>query len=134
MGFVHPDIEVLKFTLNVSGREPEDVIVKGNDNIHFEIPEGTEYYMTIHFTVKNTTLKDLKYKQDVKKLTFVVKSRDVEIGPLFEPRDEPYVIDFGKDTTPSGFMFRGNFNCTLTYYANGEVLFAQDWTLTVTSK
>lgn len=134
MGVNHPDIEVLKFTLNVVGKEPEDVQVKGNDDIHFNIPEGTEYHMTIHFIVKTRVLKDLQYKQEVKKAGFVVRSREVKIGPEFEPREEPYVVDFEKDTTPSGFMYRGSFNCTSTYRANDEVLFSLDWTLTVSKK
>lgn len=128
---LHPDIEVLKYTLNVAGRDPVDVQVAGNDDIRFEIPEGTEYNMTIHFLVKNNTLKDLEYKQEIKKVGFVVKTREVKIGPEFTPSDEPYVVDFEKDTTPKGFMYRGTFDCTSTYRANGEVLFSQDWTLTV---
>lgn len=127
-------IDVLYFTLNVEGKDPEDVQVKGNDNIHFDIPEGTEYFMTIHFVVKKETLKDLKYKQEVKKAGFVVKSREVNIGPEFEPREEPYVVNFEKDTTPLGFMFRGNFDCTLTYFANDSTLFASNWKLTVSKK
>lgn len=134
MGEHHPDVEVLKIVLQVDGKEPEEVTVLGNKDIHFEIPEGSEYFMTIHFTVSNNPLKEFKYKQEVKKAGFVVKSRDVYIGDEFLPKEEPYVVEFEKDLTPSGFMFRGNFNCTSTYLANGEFLYAQDWTLTVSKK
>lgn len=127
-------MDVIKFTLNVEGKEPEEVQVKGNDDIHFDIPEGTEYFMEIHFVVKKEVLKDLKYKQEIKKAGFVVKSREVKIGPEFEPREEPYLVKFDKDQTPLGFVFRGNFDCTSTYSANDKILFSNNWTLTVSRK
>lgn len=130
----HPDIEVRSILINIEGRDPVEVIVWGNPNVHFEIPEATEYVMTLNFIVTNNTLKELKYKQEVRKAGFVVKTREVYVGDEFAPREEPYSVDFAKDTTPSGFMFRGNFNCTSTYLQGGDVLFAQDWTLTVTRK
>lgn len=134
MGQNHPDIEILKIVLQVEGDEPKEIQVLGNPAIHFDIPEGSEYFMTLHFTVANNTLKELKYKQEIKKAGFVVKSREVYVGDEFAPREEPYAVDFAKDTTPTGFMFRGNFNCTSTYTESGEFMFAQDWTLTVSKK
>lgn len=134
MAASHPDFQVLKFTVKLDGNEERETQVLDNDNIVVEIPEGTEYVMTIHFHVTGNTLKDLKYKQVVKKGGITVRTREVKIGDEFEKREEVYTVTFDPDTTPSGMFFRGNFNCTSTYHANGDELYEVPWLLTVTKK
>lgn len=128
------NLEVLKFTVNYEDGTSFDVQVKGNDAIHILIPEATTYHMTIHFAVKGKTLTKLKYKQEVKKFSMTVRTRELSIGDEFAPLDEPYSVSFDKDTTPSGMMLRGDFDCLLTYYANDEQLYQVPWKLTVTKK
>lgn len=134
MGVEHSNLEILKFTVNLEDGTTYDVQVKGNDDVKVEIPENTEYQMTIHFLVKEAELKDLSYKQSIKKFGIVMKTKTVEVGPEFQPREEPYLVTFAKDVTPGGMMTRGDFACTSTYTANGEVLFEAHWTLLITQK
>lgn len=134
MSVDHPNLEILSFTVSYEDGTSYEVPVKGTKSIDLKIPEDTTYQMTIHFRVKEITLSNLKYTQEVKALGIVVRRRDVEIGAEFAPRDEPYDVTFEKDTTPKGMMLRGNYNCVSTYYANDEVLFEAPWKLAVTRK
>lgn len=132
MGVDHPDLEIIKFTVKLADGTTLDVQVAGNPEVVVEIPEHTEYEMTIVFRVKTRTLTNLKYKQEFKMMGVVAKTKVREIGPEFEPRDEPYSKTFEKDRTPGGMMMRGKFDCTLTYLANGEELFRVPWVLNIT--
>ncbi|KAK6201469.1 immunoglobulin E-set [Scheffersomyces amazonensis] len=131
----HPDLEVVKFTVEVGDSEETiDVQVEGVEDVIFNIPESSKFVTTIYFRVKNRELKDVKYKQVIKKAGVPIKTRDLELGPVFQPSDEIYSTAFPEDTTPGGFFFRGTYPATSTYYADGEELFTSDWTLTITSK
>lgn len=131
----HPDLEILKFVANIEGREPLEVIVKGADKIDIKIPENSKYSMTVFFHVKNRTLKNLKYIQVIKKAGVTVKQRELEIGEEFEPSEEKvYSKTFPEDTTPGGFLFRGLYPATSTYYAGDEELMVVDWQLEITKK
>ena len=134
MSIDHPNLEILSFTVNYEDGTTYEVQVKGVESIEFKIPEDTTYQMTIHFKVKGRTLQDLKYKQEVKAYGMIVRKREVDIGPEFEPSENTYDVTFAKDTTPKGMMLRGDYNCTSTYYANGEELFLSPWKLSVTKK
>ncbi|KAK6462314.1 immunoglobulin E-set [Scheffersomyces coipomensis] len=130
----HPDLQIIKFVVNVDGQEPSEVQVEGAEDIIFNIPESSKYYTTIHFKVKNRELKNVKYKQVVRKAGLVIKQRELDLGPEFQPSDEVYTTDFPEDTTPGGFFIRGTYPSTSTYYADDEELFTSDWTLTITKK
>lgn len=134
MGVQHPNLEVLKFVVKYDDGTSYEVDVKDNDNIHFKIPEGTTYQMTIHFLVKEKTLTKLSYKQEVRKYSMVVRTRTVDIGDEFVVLETPYTVSFEKDTTPLGMMLRGDYDCVSTYYADGETLFQVPWKLSVTKK
>lgn len=131
----HPDLQIIKFVVHVEGEEPVEVPVDGADSIEFKIPESSNYYTTVYFKVKNRTLKDLKYKQIVKRHGITFKQHEYEIGPSYEPSEETvYSKDFAKDTTPGGFLVRATYPCTSTYYADGEELYTAEWTLEITKK
>ncbi|CAK7895262.1 hypothetical protein CAAN1_10S01530 [[Candida] anglica] len=130
----HPDLEILKYVLEVEGSEPQDIIVKGAEKIDIKIPEGSKYSITVYFHVKNRELVDLKYTQVIKKLGIVLKQRDLQIGDSFAPSTETYTKKFAEDVTPSGWATRGSFPATSTYYAGDELLYSVEWTLEITKK
>lgn len=130
----HPDLDILKFVVNIEGREPDVVEVKGNDKIVFKIPENSKYSMTVYFTVANNSLKGLKYKQVIKKGGIPFKTRELEFGADYDPSEEIYSKTFPEDQTPGGYFIRGTYYATSTYYANGEELMAVDWTLEIVKK
>lgn len=134
MSVNHPNLEIVKFTVNYENGTSFDVPVKGVESIVFEIPEDTTYQMTIHFKVKEKTLQNLKYKQEVNAFGMVVRRREVDIGDEFVPSDTPYTVTFDKDTTPKGMMLRGDYSCISTYFAEGEELFKSPWKLTITKQ
>lgn len=134
MAASHPDLQIVKFTVNVEDGETYDVQVEGVDEVQCSIPESSTYTMTIVFRVLNRTLYDLKYRQDIKKGGFTIKTRNNFVGAEFAPQEEPHVVTFAPDTTPGGFMFRGAFPSVSTYYAGDEELFASDWTLSIVKK
>lgn len=134
MGKHHDDLDIVKFIVNFEDGSEKEVPVASVDEVLVLIPEGTTYQMTIVFTVSNRTLKSLKYKQVVRKGGIPLKSKELYLGDEFEPREEPYTKQFEKDTTPSGFLYRGTFPSTSTYFAGEEELFTSDWTLEVTKK
>ncbi|CAK9436751.1 uncharacterized protein LODBEIA_P12730 [Lodderomyces beijingensis] len=129
----HPDLIPIEFVLHVVGKDPVTIPVRGVDSINIKIPGGAKYFMTIKFQVKNRTLKDIKYKQNVKKGGITIRARELEIG-TFEPSEtEIYTKDFPEDETPGGWLLRGNYYATSTYYAGDELLMAVDWTLEITA-
>lgn len=130
----HPDLEIIQFTVNIEGREPTVVQVAGADSIDFKIPESSKYSMTVHFKVKNRTLNDLKYKQVVKRHGITFKQRELAIGDSFEPSEEIYTKTFEEDSTPGGFLIRGTYPATSTYFAGSEELFTAEWSLEITKK
>ena len=128
----HPDVEIIKFVLQVEGKEPEEIQVEGVDEFKVAIPEGSKYFMTIYFKALKD-LKDFKYNQVVKKAGIVLKERDIQIGD-YTASSEVYSKEFEPDVTPSGFFTRGTFPARSTYYANGAELYASDWTLEIKKK
>lgn len=129
----HPDLQIVRFvTLLVDSNEEIVTEVGEGEAPICKIPENCTYITTIHFIVKNRTLKNLHYRQDVKKAGITVKTRHMELGPEFAPRDEPYAVTVPKDTTPGGFMFRGKFGCNSIYMADKEVLMEIPWQLEIT--
>lgn len=129
----HPDLEVIKFEVRVEGKEPVFVQVAGADSIDFKIPENSKYVTVIHFKVKNRSLKNLRYKQVVKKGGFALKTKEIELGD-YEPSDEIYAKETPEDTTPGGFMFRGSYPAESTYYVGDEELYTAEWSLEITKK
>lgn len=131
----HPDLEILKFEVNVEGRDPVTVDVKNADSILFKIPENSKYHLTVFFHVKNRTLKNLRYQQNIKKAGITVKQRDLDIGDEYAPSEETvYSKSFPEDVTPGGFLFRGTYPATSTYYAGDEELMVVEWSLEITKK
>lgn len=131
----HPDLEIIKFVIQVEGKEPATVQVAGADKIVFKIPESSKYNSTVYFKVKNRPLKNLKYKQIVKKAGVTIKTREEEIGQEFEPSEEEiYSKTFPDDETPGGFFVRGSYYCTSQYYAGDEELILADWVLEIGKK
>lgn len=134
MGKHHDDLDIIKFIVNFEDGSLREVPVADVDEVIVSIPEGTTYQMSIVFKVSNRTLKGLKYKQVVKKGGIPLKTRELYIGDEFAPSEEYHTKQFEKDTTPSGFLYRGKFPSTSTYFAGDEELFTSDWTLEVTKK
>ena len=105
----HSDFQVIKLVVNVKGKEPFDVPVKGADSITVTIPGGVKYHMTI-------------------------RTRELEIG-TYEPSEETvYTKDFPEDETPGSWLARGIYSCNSTYYAGDEELFSNDWNLEIVAK
>lgn len=130
---VHPDLDILRFTVKVEGHEPVTVNAADEDKIEFKIPENSTYTFTVHFLVKNRPLKGLRYTQVIKRHGVTVKNRELEIGD-YEPSTSEYSKEFPADTTPGGFLVRGLYNATSTYFAGDEELKAVEWTLEITKK
>lgn len=128
----HPHFQVIKFVVSYEDGTSQEVQVMDNNDICFVIPEHTVYQMTIHFYIRDQPMKKLRYKQDVRKFSMTVRSREVEIGDEFVPQEEPYAVSFEKDKTPGGMMLRGDYDCESTYWAGDEVLFKIPWKLSVT--
>uniref|UniRef100_A0A0L0NQQ6 Uncharacterized protein n=1 Tax=Candidozyma auris TaxID=498019 RepID=A0A0L0NQQ6_CANAR len=132
MGKHHNDLDIIKFIVDFEDGSQKEVPVASVDEVVVLIPEGTTYQMTIVFKVENRTLKNLKYKQVVKKGGIPLKNKELYIGDEYAPGE--HSKQFEKDTTPSGFLYRGTFPSTSTYYAGDEELFTSPWTLEVTKK
>lgn len=130
----HEDLVIEKFIVNYADGKKEEVQVEGQDEVIVKITEGAKYQMTIVFTVKNRTLKKLRYKQEFKKGGIVLKTKNLYVGDEFEPSDTPHQVTFEQDTAPSGFLFRGSFPATSTYYVEDEELFVLPWTLEISKK
>lgn len=128
----HPDVEILQFSISIEGGEPEIVPVLGAEKIEFKIPENSKYVISIHFKAKKT-LKNFRYVQVVKRHGITVKNRELEVGD-YEASDEIYVKQFPEDNTPGGFIVRGVYPATSTYYANDEELMTTEWSLEITKK
>lgn len=133
MPSTHPDLEIIKFIANIEGEEPREVQVL-DEHLHIKIPEHSKYSMTIYFKVHNRALDNVKYTQIIKKAGIVVKQRDLELGPHFEPSEETYSTTFPEDTTPGGWIMRAKYPAQSIYYAGDEELMTVDWTLEITSK
>ncbi|CCE86511.1 Piso0_005006 [Millerozyma farinosa CBS 7064] len=125
-------LEIVKFGIEINGGEEIFVDVLGADKIEFKIPESSKYVTTLYFRVKDKPIKGFKYKQVVKKHGLTVKSREIDIGD-YEPSDELYSKRFPEDETPGGFLVRGVYPATSTYYVNGEEV-SVDWTLEIVKK
>ncbi|CAI5757260.1 unnamed protein product [Candida verbasci] len=128
----HPDLEIISIIVEVEGKEPNIILVKGQDSVDVVIPGGVKYTMTLQFKVLNNKFENFTYKQNVKKLGVTVRSREVDMG-TFEPSDEVYSYKFPPDETPGGWMMRGKYQAVSTYFANGKQLIANDWTLEITA-
>lgn len=134
MGKHHDDLDIIKFIINFDDGSLREVPVAAVDKVVVSIPEGTNYQMTIVFKVSNRTLKNIKYKQVIRKGGIPLKSKEFFMGDEFAPSEEEYTKQFEKETTPAGFLYRGTFPSTSTYFAGDEELFTSDWTLEVTKK
>ncbi|EGV64594.1 hypothetical protein PSN45_004909 [Yamadazyma tenuis] len=128
------EYEILKFVLKIEGREELlTVPVAGAENIEMSIPEGTNYVVTIYFKI-NKPVKNFKYIQIGRKAGIVVKRTERILGESFEPREEPYSVEFDQETTPAGFLFRGKTPMTSTYYIDDKEIQTVDWTVEITKK
>ncbi|KAK6454783.1 immunoglobulin E-set [Scheffersomyces xylosifermentans] len=130
----HPDLEVQKFTVIIEGRDEPLVVPVLGQEIHVTLPENSKYQMTVHFKVKNRTLKNLHYKQVVTKAGITIRTTELFLGEELEPSEELYTREFPEDTTPGGFFIRGQHSGHATYTADKEVLMSGDWTLEITKK
>ncbi|CCE85410.1 Piso0_005006 [Millerozyma farinosa CBS 7064] len=124
-------LEIVKFGIEINGGEETFVDVLGADKIELKIPESSKYVSILYFRV-NKPIKGFKYKQVVKKHGLTVKSREIDIGD-YEPSDELYSKAFPEDDTPGGFLVRGVYPATSTYYVNGEEV-SDEWTLEIVKK
>lgn len=129
---INDNLTVTKFTVKVEGEEPFTVDA-GAPDLKVKITESSKYVTTIHFTVTGAPVKGFHYKQVVKKAILSLKLREIDIGD-FEPSDTEYTFDFPEDTTPGGFLLRGNFPIVLTYSVGGKELVTIDWTTEVVAK
>lgn len=135
MSEANSNLEIIKFVLEIVGEDPVDIPVAGvADKIQMKIPENTKYNITLHFKVKSEAIKDFKYKQEVRRAGIPFRTREIEIGPLFEPLEEVYTKRFDEDETPGGWALRANYSCTSTYYSGEDQLRAVDWGLEIVKK
>lgn len=126
--------EVIKFEVKVEGQdELIEVPVKGADEIFMKIPEGSKYTTSVYFKALKP-LKKFKYIQIGKKAGITVKKTEKYLGDSFEPREEPYKVEFPLDETPSGFFFRGVCPMTSTYYVDDKEVLKIEWAVEVTKK
>ncbi|RKP28521.1 hypothetical protein METBISCDRAFT_25010 [Metschnikowia bicuspidata] len=105
-----------------------EVLLRGNNDIHFIITVNSDYQTTIHFKVKQTQLVQLEYKQQMKKFGITVHDINQFIGDEFEPREE-YVVYFDNQHSP--LFVKGMFTCITSYYAEGELFFESPWKLNI---
>lgn len=129
---LHPDVEIIQYSVVIEGRDPITVPVSGADKIEIKIPENSKYVITAHFKTKRV-LKDFKYQQVVKKHGVTVKNRSLDVG-TYEPSDKVYSKEFPEDTTPGGFLIRGVYPATSTYFDGDEELMTVEWSLEITKK
>ncbi|RCK64161.1 Rho GDP-dissociation inhibitor [Candida viswanathii] len=129
----HPDFQIIKFVIHIHDGEDVEVPVKGADLIHFQLPGGIKYHMTLHFQVKNRRYENVKYIQVVKKAGITIRTTEYEIGS-YDPSEEVYTKDFPESDTPGGWLTRGNYQNVSTYYEGDEVLIATPWTLELVAK
>ncbi|ODQ78103.1 hypothetical protein BABINDRAFT_40153 [Babjeviella inositovora NRRL Y-12698] len=143
-----PDFQVISLIINYDDGLPSVELITGNVDgsdagaqLHFRVPEYAKYFTTFNFIVRNRTLKNIKYKQVVKKAGIPFRTRMVEIGPEFAPNDPKngpaiYSVDLPGEETPGGFLVRGLYSAHSTYYAGPEeeIILESPWTLEIVKK
>lgn len=130
----HPDLLVCEMQLDVAGEEPVIVDLQTADSMAMKVPERTVYSFLIRFKVRNNTLRNLRYNMVLRRAGIPLDSRALSIGEEFVPQDDVYVKRFEDDETPGGFIFRGTYSVTSTFYADDVELMKYDWTLEITKK
>lgn len=130
----HPDLQIIKFRLNVEGHRPKEIQVEGVDKLDILIPEYSKYTLTIFFKVKNRTLHNLMYTQIFRKAGIIIRQTDLHLGPMFEPSEQMYSKTFDQEETPGGIIFRGSYPAQSIYFTENEELMIVNWKLRLMKK
>ncbi|KAG5418245.1 hypothetical protein I9W82_003773 [Candida metapsilosis] len=129
----HQDFVPHQNVLQVKGQEPVVFELEGRtEGIHVKIPGGAKYFTKLRFKIKNRKMENLNYKQVVKKGGIPIKTKEVDLGTREPSETEIYEVDSPEDETPSGWLTRGTYYATTTYYEGDKELFSTQWTLEIT--
>ncbi|KAI5963840.1 hypothetical protein KGF57_001215 [Candida theae] len=133
MTYPHADFIPVQNILKVKGKEPVVFEIEGKDEgLEVKIPGGVKYHNTFRFKVKNRKLENLRFKQVVKKGGLTIRTTEVDLGTREPSESEIYEVDTPEDETPGGWLTRGVYQASTTYYEGDQELFTARWTLELT--
>ncbi|KAK6464829.1 immunoglobulin E-set [Scheffersomyces coipomensis] len=135
-------LDIEQFIVNVDGHEESPLVYRRDDEqlpnrVHFLIPEGANYNITIKYKVKKRPLKKTSFHQIVKKRGFTVRDRKVPMHDDADVNiDEDYVHEaiLPHDQVPSGFLVRGQYSGQSFIYEDDEVIWNQDFIFEIIKK
>ncbi|CCG24731.1 Rho GDP dissociation inhibitor [Candida orthopsilosis Co 90-125] len=126
----HPDFIPYQYVVYVEGKEePEVVQVEGQDAVYSKIPGGVKFHQVVRFKVKNRKMENLRFVQITKKAGITFKKIEVNLGTYEPSETEIYEVKTPEDQTPGGWLTKGKYPCTTTYYEGDRELYTDDWTL-----
>ncbi|KAK1430925.1 hypothetical protein QVD17_14053 [Tagetes erecta] len=107
-----PDVKILSLTIISAGRPDIVLEIPASGNPKgpwFTLKEGSKYNLKFSIKVSNDIVCGLKYTNQVWKTGLKVDNSKEMLG-TFSPQAEPYTQVMPEETTPSGFLARGNYS------------------------
>ncbi|KAI5963841.1 hypothetical protein KGF57_001216 [Candida theae] len=128
----HPDFIPYQYIVHIKGEDkPLVTDVESAESIHIKIPAGVKFYQIVRFKVKNRKLENLHYKQLTKKAGLTIKKIEVDLGTHEPSETEIYEVQTPEDSTPGGWLTKGQYSSTTTYYEGDKELYTDDWILEI---
>ncbi|CAD8127660.1 unnamed protein product [Paramecium sonneborni] len=98
--------------------------MKENEKCPMKIKEGEEYYIRLHFKVKNDCVVGLKLYNTIKRHGIKVDSYEEMVGS-FAPKKHMQIYDMESQIAPSGFLSRGNYKGKLMFVDGDGIVHMQ---------
>ncbi|CAD8113115.1 unnamed protein product [Paramecium sonneborni] len=98
--------------------------IKENEKSPLKIKEGEEYYISLHFKVKNDCVVGLKLYNTIKRHGIKVDSYEEMVGS-FAPKKHIQIYNMESQIAPSGFLSRGNYKGKLLFVDGDGIVHMQ---------
>lgn len=134
--FENEQLRIEAMELHIDGHDDKPLVYHREmedmpQRLHFILPENCVYSVTIKYKVKKQPLRNLTYKQMVKKAGIVVNLRKLHMGDEahvnIDQDDHTHEVTFPPDNVPGGTFFRGKHPAVSTVYADGKEVWKTKW-------
>ncbi|XP_078167482.1 rho GDP-dissociation inhibitor 1-like [Carex rostrata] len=129
-----PEVKILDLTIETPDRAELILPIPfegGSKTPAFVLKDGSKYRLKFNITVANNIVSGLRYTNTVWKKNIRVDYKKVMLG-TFSPQKESYVIELQEETTPSGFLARGNYTAKTKFVDDdGKCYLEMDYTFDI---
>lgn len=113
-----PEINIVRIHVTANG----EVILDEPEIKHVKVPEGALVQTTVYFKLKGGPVKGLRNKKGNAKGGITIRTTEFTLGDFGEDEEEVHEVKFPEESAPSGFLLRGQYSSTSSYYVGDELI------------